>query len=177
MKTLKFIFLTWLINAWKYIQEKIRLMIIRTLKNVSDSLLKYYYIEFRFFTMDNQNSYKLPMITHVVDLNEAIHLQQNIYDALRDRKFNVTDTKSPQEIFDLNKTIEEINVSQQINGYVTIRIILDTIDIKNGITSVYHKNKKDIKEFKVNIIGKEKIPFELIKDLFVIELNKSALES
>ena len=152
-------------------------MIIKTFKKIEKKFLKYYYIEIRFSTMDNQNNYKLPIIGHLVDFDEAILLQQNIVKGLIDKNFNITSIpNNPKEIDNLEKTKSDILISQNINGFNTIKIILEKLKLQNGIYSYYRESDEDNLVFNINIIGNERIPFEDIKDLFIIHLNKKVLE-
>ena len=161
----------------KLFTDKIRKMVIKTFKEIQEKFLKYYFIEIRFSTMDNLNNYKLPIIAHLVDYNEAVTLQQNIIQGLIDKKFNITSIPNqPKEIINLEKTKNEIISSQEINGFNTIKIILEKIKMENGLYSRYVEHESDELMFKINIIGNEMRLFNEIKDLFVIHLDKNILE-
>ena len=155
----------------------IRKMILKTLKKVENKFLKYFYIEIRFSTMDNLNNYRLPIIGHLVNYDEAILVQRTIINGLIDNNFNITSIPNqPNEILDLEKTKNEIINSQQINGFNTIKLILERKKLENGIYSRYVDSDLDKLMFNINIIGNERTPFIEIKDLFIIYLDKKILE-
>lgn len=167
-----------LFNIFTRLSEKLRLMIIKTFKKVLESQLKYCYLEINFKLKKYDNRYKLPLIAHVIDENEVIALQQNLIDSIRHNELEILGIVEPQLILskeDLKRRKEIIMNTQKINGYETIKIILEKVNIENGIVKCSYSDE-DIKEFKVNIVKKGDIPFQQINDLFVFKIDKSILE-
>jgi hypothetical protein len=111
--------------------EKFRLMIIQTLKSVIESQLQYFYFEITFLTIDNQNRYLLPLIGHLVDINEAIELQQSLIEAIRERDFNIVSVKEPVllQTHELERKKQTISSTQAIHGSETIKVILTRLEL------------------------------------------------
>lgn len=157
------------------VKNKIRTMIINTLKRVLESQLSLYYFEIWFSTVDMQNSYKLPIIGYLANDVEAGMVYRNIFYSLNDN-FNITSVKEWEKDFDLDIKIKEIETSQQVNGWHSIRVLLERIKYENGCKIISSKHLDENLDFKVNVIGKERVPFTLIQDLFVIKINEAILK-
>ena len=164
-------------EKYEILTNKIRIMIFETLKKTEGFILSYFYIEIRFSTIDGLNNYKLPLIGHMIDFNDALLFQQTLISGLMENKFVITSIPNqPQKIKNLEKTKSEIIASQEINDHNTIKFILEKIKLENGQYTRYVDSDLDKSEFKVNIIGNERIPFSDIKDLFVVRIDKEILE-
>ena len=167
------------VEYFKKTSNKLRLMFIKTLKKVLENQLQTYYLEFNFMTLDHLNYYKLPIICYLVDEDESINLYNNIYEQLK-ISFHLDGGCKRQKIMSkkhLKRTEEIIRNTQGIQGYKTLKLELERMKIINS--KVYYEiedKNEDIKEFRINIVKTGGIPFQNIKDQFVIKIDKSILE-
>jgi hypothetical protein len=142
-------------------------MIIKTLKNVQEDILKSYKLEYHFIDPKTQNLYKLPLIVRVADKLEAMAFQGAILGALSKEGMEIRTMKSMKLIYStrLERAKEEIANSQLINGFETIRINFEKPD--------NDKSKKIVSyQIKVNTLKKHKPIPENSGDLFTLEIPK-----
>lgn len=117
-----------------------------------------------------------PLIAHVADMDEAIELQQNLIESIREN-FSIISIKEPTLLLSnqLQRRKDIINSTQTIQGSETIKVILQKIELIDGTFKYTHLNE-DIKRFTINTVKTGGVPFENIKDKFVFKIDKSILE-
>ncbi|WP_417367101.1 hypothetical protein [Flavobacterium beibuense] len=153
-------------------------MTIRTLKSALEAQLIDFYLEIKFTTSDKKNIYSLPLIAKLVNLDEAIDLQNNLIESIQNKGFKILSVYKPIRLYSqeqIDRRKQTIETTQKMQGSKPIKIILKSKEIEGKTKKLSHTTE-DIKQFNINTVKTGGVPFDDIKDLFVFEIDKSILE-
>jgi hypothetical protein len=178
---------------FNYLKNKFRMNVFNLLDAFNEQFGQWYYFDINIKTTDGKNEYKFPVVCCMREKTHAESLLNQITKDLTTH-FNVVGTSITQltthekdgkirqlELEYANQDIVELNVliykvvgqrpkPQDIELLHNPDLSVDNFDIQND-----YKHERTIK-FKVKQIQNQGVPYNQIKDFFIVKIDKSKLD-